>query len=224
MPQPGYADYQEHRLLVNQGFLLSLLVSISLHNRSFLPSLQGQSSHHAPGGSFGQWQLHMSHCSMPAGCLFSFGGAHDSPASYKHLPPPAYAFIPLHPSGSLHLSASLCVPLHVWVARVKCWAREQLLAPPASPSLRNSQIWQNKSCWTLCPPCVLRGHLYCVSCTLFVITLPLAQVPFSWSRQVCLQCSSVRIAVLELAQRACIWGGMPSCSGRPPSMKFYLFF
>ena len=67
------------------------------------PSLRGVRSHHTLGVSFGQWQRHMSLCSVPAGCPFSLGAAS---ASCKHLPLPAYACIPLQSSGS----ASLCIP------------------------------------------------------------------------------------------------------------------
>jgi len=80
----------------------------ALCKRSLLPPLQGARSHHALWASFGQRQLHNSHCSVPAGSPFSLGGPHAVSASCKHLPPPAYACIPLCPSAS-HLSASLCV-------------------------------------------------------------------------------------------------------------------
>ena len=122
------------------------------------------------------------------------------------LPMPASLYVPLHPI-SLHPS--------VWLWVASCFS--------CSPLLGSSQIWPSKACWRLCTLCFLRGHSHCVRYIIFLIMLPLAQVPFTWNRQVFFQHSSVFIALLELAQRACISGACPGAD-RPPNHEVLFIF
>lgn len=57
----------------------------------------------------------------------------------------------------------------------------------------------------VCSLCSEAVHTVCPN-MYFLITLLLAQVSFSWNRQVFLQCSRVFTALLVLTKRGCIWG------------------
>lgn len=90
LPVNGGTDQQ-----IKVSFLHWVWLSL-LCRTSTLPSLQVVSSHHALGAGLHQWQLHMSSCSMAAGCPFSLGGPHAASASCKHLSMPASLCILLH--------------------------------------------------------------------------------------------------------------------------------
>lgn len=108
-----------------------------------------------------------------------------SPLGVHMLPRlPASTCLCLHPSASFCIS--LC-PLHIWVARVRCWASEQPPAPLLHTAGTN-QIWWSKACWALCLLC---SETSSSVCPIYLIILLLSQVPFTWNRQVFLWCSSV---------------------------------
>lgn len=173
LPVNGGTDQQ-----IKVSFLHWVWLSV-LCKMSTLPSLQVVSSHHALGAVLHQWQLHMSPCSMAAGCPFSLGGPHAASASCKHLSMPA----------------SLCILLHLSVSPCTSGWPEWGAGPVSNLLL----LYSTQQEPTKSDEARLAGHCafsVCSEtsstvCPIYLIILLLSQVPFTWNRQVFLWCSSV---------------------------------